>query len=148
MIEHLDPRIEIDDFVEPGTDDDVRETCARFDFAPDDELLEFVRDLGGRGFGYNELPGVVGESLNYVYSFKPEEEMEHSVLHALTVHDEPGVLPGYMPIAECNGNELWLRIADRHVMIWEHESWKSEQELQEAAPTLTELVSGLRPLES
>ena len=44
-----------------------------------------------------------------------------------------------------NPANTWLRIADLHVVLWEHESWKTEEELQTVTPNLTAFVSGLRP---
>jgi len=145
MIEHLDPRIEHYELAPASTDEDVRATSRAFGFEPSDELLEFARDLGGHGFGYTSLSGVDGQDLNLVYSFKPDENVKNTVLRARALHDDPGVLPGYMPIADLNGNELWLRIGDGHVMLWDHDSWKTEEELVPVAPSLTELVSGIEP---
>lgn len=145
MIEHLDPRVDHYELAPASSDDDVRTTCRAFGFEPSEELLDFARDLGGHGFGYTSLSGVEGQDLNLIYSFAPDEEVKNTVLRARTLHDQPGVLPGYMPIADCNGNELWLRIADGQVLLWDHDSWKTEEELAPVAASLTELVSGIEP---
>lgn len=141
MVELLDPAIEHYEIASPPTEADVRATCAEFDFEPNEQLIEFAREFGGHGFGPNHLPGLDEEMLNVVYTYTPDRELEYAVLREAKRN-----LPGYMPIADCNGNELWLRIDDGHIVLYNQESYPGEEELVLVAPALRDLVAGLEPL--
>jgi hypothetical protein len=139
--ELLKPEIEHYEVAPPSTEEDVRATCGEFGFEPDAELIEFGTELGGDGFGPNHLPGLDEEMLNVVYTFRPDRELEYAVLREAKRN-----LPGYMPIADCNGNELWLRTDDGSVILYNQESYEGEEELVLVAPSLSALIAGLEPL--
>jgi hypothetical protein len=112
--EHINSAIEHYEVAPPSTEEEVRATCAEFGFEPSGELVEFATELGGNGFGPNHLPGLDEEMLNLVYTFRPDRELEYAVLREAKRN-----LPGYMPLADCNGNELWLRIDDGGVILYD-----------------------------
>jgi hypothetical protein len=139
--ELINPAIEHYEVAPPSTADDVRATCGEFGFEPSAELIEFGTELGGHGVGPNHLPGLDEEMLNVAYTFKPDRELEYAVLREAKRN-----LPGYMPIADCNGNELWLRIDDGAVILYNQESYEGEEELVLVSSDLRGLVAGLEPL--
>ncbi len=141
MQELINPQIEHYEVAPAPTEEDVRATCAEFGFEPSGELVEFATELGGHGFGPNHLPGLDEEMLNVVYTFRPDRELEYAVLREAKRN-----LPGYMPLADCNGNELWLRIDDGSVILYNQESYEGEEELVLVATDLRGLVGGLEPL--